>query len=213
MPDRRHVAVLAGLAGYVLCTVTADLVNPDWSPVETMISHYVHARAGWLIPAALLALAAASALLTRLVEPVAPRAALVPLRIWTAAVTVGAVFPADPYGRWDQPPTVPGLLHGLAALTAFTVLPGAAVSLTLARRPITRPAAVLAALTVPAYLLLLAAFADVQDGPSVTVGGWESLIGATERLMLWIYVGWLAVTAAVIRPPATAAPPVRAGRH
>lgn len=213
MPDRRHVAVLAGLAGYVLFTVTADLVNPDWSPVETMISHYVHARAGWLIPAGLLSLAAASALVTRLVEPVAPRAALVLLRIWTAAVLVGAVFPADPYGRWDQPPTVPGLLHGLAALTAFTVLPGAAVSLTLARRPITRPAAVLAALTVPAYLLLLAAFADVQDGPSVTWGGWESLIGLTERLMLWIYVGWLAVTAAMIRPPAAVAPPVRAGRH
>ena len=28
----------------------ADVINPDWSPAEAMISHYVHAPyGGWLV--------------------------------------------------------------------------------------------------------------------------------------------------------------------
>ncbi|BEL04920.1 hypothetical protein Q0Z83_031110 [Actinoplanes sichuanensis] len=185
------VLILAALGGYLLLTLTADLLNPDWNPVETMVSHYVHARAGWLIPAALLCLAAASALLTRLIRAHAPRTTVVLLRIWTLAVLAGAIFPADPYGRWDRPPSIAGLLHGLAALTAFTVLPAAALTL----RPRT------AALTVAPYLLLLVAFYDVQDGPTLTFGGHESLIGAAERLTLWTYVAWLAGTALSHRRP------------
>jgi hypothetical protein len=197
--DRRSIPVLAALGGYLLFSITADLINPGWNPAETMVSHYVHApRAGWLIPAALACLATAGALLTRLIGP-AGRPGRVLLRIWTVAVLAGAVFPADPPGRWDQPPTVAGLVHGLAALTAFTVLPAAALTLTLTRRPVSGPAAVTAALTVLTYLLLVAAFVDVQDGPSLTVGAAESLIGLAERVALWAYVAWLAATAAGAR--------------
>ena len=87
-----------------------------------MVSHYVHARAGRLIPAGLLSLAAATALLLTLMTR-------------TAAGT--------------------------------------------------RTRAVL--------------FADVTDGPSLAVGGYESLIGLAERLTLWSFVAWLAVTAAGLR--------------
>ncbi|MEU8658253.1 DUF998 domain-containing protein [Actinoplanes philippinensis] len=198
MIDRRAGAVLAALGAYLACTVTADLVNPGWSPVERMVSHYVHGRAGWLIPVALLSLATGSALLSVLLAPVAPRRTVLLLRVWTVAVLAGAVFPADAYGRWDQPPSVSGLLHGLAALTAFTVLPAAALSMT--TRPVSRPAAVTAALTVVTLLLLVAAFVDVQNGPSLTVAGRDSLIGLAERVMLWTYVAWLAVTATTTRP-------------
>jgi hypothetical protein len=45
-------------------------------------------------------------------------------------VLLGAVLPADPYGQWDQPPTPAGLVHGITGLTAVTVLPAAAVVLT-----------------------------------------------------------------------------------
>ncbi len=197
--DRRSIAVLAALGGYLLFSITADLVNPTWNPADTMVSHYVHApRAGWLIPAALACLATAGALLTRLLPPDTPTGRVL-LRVWTAAVLTATVFPADPPGRWDRPPTVAGLVHGLAALTAFTVLPAAAITLTRARRPITGPAAVTATLTVLTYLLLVAAFVDVQDGPSLTVGSGESLIGLAERVALWAYVAWLAVTAAGAR--------------
>jgi hypothetical protein len=200
--DRRSIPVLAAAGGYLLLTLTADLLNPGWSPVETMVSHYVHARGGWLIPAALLSLAAAGALLTRLLRPTATPLTRMLLRIWALAVLAGALFPADPPGRWDQPPTVAGMTHGLAAVAAFTVLPVAAIAATRTRQPVTRPATVTAALTVLTYLLLVAAFLDVQGGPSLTIGGWDSLIGLIERVTLWSYVAWLAVTAAGTRRPA-----------
>lgn len=95
----RRVAdgVLAGLALSLIGFAVADAINPEWSPVEVMISHYVHApRGGWLIPAGVLGLAVASAPLTWLVA-VSTRGArrgVALLGVWTAALVVGGVFPA-----------------------------------------------------------------------------------------------------------------------
>lgn len=66
-----------------------------------MVSHYVHARHGWLIPVALLSLAAGSALLVR---PLASRL----LGVWTAAVLVFAVGDVQ-----DGPSLIAGSLIGL----------------------------------------------------------------------------------------------------
>ena len=200
-------AVLAGLTGYVAAAGTADFINPDWSPVESMVSHYVHARAGWLITVALLSLAAASAVLLRLAatRTRGGRLGLWLLGTWTASVLLGGVFPADPYGRWDQPPTLAGMVHGIAGLIAFVALPAAAVILTRTWRrdprwrPVARPLTVAAALTVASFLALMVTFFDVQGGPSLSVGPWESLVGLTERLMLWSCVAWLAIGAAGLR--------------
>jgi Protein of unknown function (DUF998) len=194
-------AILVGLTGFVAAAGTADLANPDWSPVESMVSHYVHARAGWLITVALLSLAAASAVLLRLAasRTRGGRLGLWLLGVWTAGVLLGAVFPTDPYGQWDQPPTPAGMVHGIAGLIAFVVLPAAAVVLTRTWRrdrrwrPVARPLTVAAALTVTTFLALMIAFFDVQGGPSLSVGPWERLIGLAERLMLWSCVAWLAV--------------------
>src|ERR671918_3074992 len=60
-------AVVALLAAPVAIAIT-DLNNPQWSWLEYMASHYVHGRAGWLIPLALGSVAAGSALLTLLVR-------------------------------------------------------------------------------------------------------------------------------------------------
>lgn len=197
------LAVLAGLAGYVAAAGAADLANPDRSPVESMVSHYVHAEAGWLITVALLSLAVASALLLRLVatRTRGGRPGLWLLGVWTACVLLGGAFPADPYGRWDQPPTPAGMIHGIAGLTAFAVLPVAAALLTRTwrRDPRWRPVAgalgVASALTATMFLALVVAFVDVQGGPSLSVGPWDSLIGLVERLTLTSYVAWLAVAA------------------
>jgi hypothetical protein len=49
--------------------------------------------------------------------------------------------------------------------------------------------------TITTFLAWLVAFFDIQGGPSLSVGHWESLIGFAERLMLWSYVAWLAIAA------------------
>jgi hypothetical protein len=194
--------VLAGLTGFLVMAGAADLVNPGWSPVESMVSHYVHARAGWLITVALLSLAAASAALLRRAAGRAGRLGPALLGVWAACVLVGAVFPSDPPGSWDRPPTPSGLAHGVAALVAFVALPSAAVVLTRRwrrdpcwPRPVARLLSVAAALTVVSLLAFAVLFADVTDGPSLTFGPWESLVGLAERVMLCCYVGWLAVAA------------------
>ncbi|GIE92073.1 DUF998 domain-containing protein [Actinoplanes regularis] len=186
----------------------ADWINPGWSPAETMISYYVHApRGGWLIPLGVLVLAAASGTLTWLAAAYTRggRAGLALLGVWTAALVVGGVFPADPPGRWDQPPSTAGALHGVAALLAFAVLPAAAVVLSRVwrRDPRWRPIAgglsVLAALTVVAFVLFMITFFDVQGGPSLGAGPWATVTGLAERLMVWTYVGWLALAACGLR--------------
>lgn len=204
--------VLSGLALSLLAFAVADLVNPAWSPVETMISHYVHApRGGWLIPAGTLVLGVASAASTWLIAAYTGRgtgrgrAGVALLGVWSVALLVAAVFPTDPPGRWDQPPTVAGMLHGSAAMLAFAALPAAA--LVLGRvwrrdprlRPLRGAAAVATALSITAYLLFMVTFVDVHDGPSLAVGGWETLTGLAERSMVWAYAGWLAVVACGLR--------------
>lgn len=200
-------AVIFALCGYPVASVAADLMNPHWSPVERMVSYYVHARAGWLVTVALLSLSVASAVLLRLAvhRTQGGRAGLWLLGTWTIAVLLGGVFPVDPYGQWDRPPTPAGVVHGLAGLIAFVSLPTAAVALTRTWRrdprwpPVTRPLIVATVVTTTTFLAWLVAFIDVQSGPSLSAGRWESLVGLAERLMLWSYVAWLAIAAVGLR--------------
>ncbi len=208
---RRRIAVdgaLGGLAASLVGFAVADLVNPDWSPVEAMISHYVHApRGGWLIPAGVLVMAAASATLVPLLaaHTRGGRAGLALLGAWTAALAVAGVFPTDPPGHWDQPPTTAGILHGVAGLLAFATLPAAAVVLSRVWRrdprwrPVAGALAVTAAVSVGAFALFMITFVDVQGGPSLAVGPWATVTGLAERVMVWAHVGWLAVAAGGLR--------------
>jgi hypothetical protein len=97
------------------------------------------------------------------------------------------------------------MVHGIAGMLAFAVLPAAAVLLTRAWRrdprwrPVARALCVAAALTVATFLALAVVLVDVLDGPSLTAGPWESLVGLAERLALWSYVAWLAIAAAGLR--------------
>jgi hypothetical protein len=186
----------------------ADLINPDWSPAEAMISHYVHApRGGWLIPLGVLVMAVASGTLTWLVAAYTRggRFGLGLLGVWTAGLLVAGVFPADPPGQWDQPPTTAGALHGVAGPLAFAVLPAAAVVLSRVWRrdprwrPVAGGLAVTTALSVAAYVLFMITFFDVMGGPSLAVGAWSTVTGLAERVMVWAYVGWLVVAAVGLR--------------
>jgi hypothetical protein len=200
--------VLGGLALPLIGFAVADLINPDWSPVEAMISHYVHApHGGWLIPLGTLSMAVASGTLTWLAAAYTRggRAGLALLGVWTAGLLVAGVFPTDPPGRWDQPPTMAGTLHGVAALLAFMTLPAAAIALSRAWRrdprwrPVASGLAVIAAWSVVTLALFMITFFDVMGGPSLAIGAWSTVTGLAERVMVWAYVGWLVVAAAGLR--------------
>jgi hypothetical protein len=200
--------VLAGLILPLIGFAVADVINPEWSPAEAMISHYVHApHGGWLISLGLLSMAVASGTLTGLAAAYTRggRVGPVLLGVWTAALLVAGVFPADPPGRWTQSPTMAGALHGFAGMLAFAMLPAAAVVLrrVWGRDPRWRPVAAgltaTAALSVAAFVLFMITFVDVLDGPSLAVGPWATVTGFAERVMVWAYVGWLAVAAAGLR--------------
>ncbi|MFY1687136.1 DUF998 domain-containing protein [Plantactinospora sp. WMMB782] len=202
-------ATAVGLALPFVGFAMADLGAAGWSPVERMVSHYVHApRVGWLIPVGLLVLSAASAGLLRLAagRTRGGRVGLGLLGVWSVAVGVGAVFPADPYGSWDRPPSPAGLVHGTAGLVAFGVLPAAAVLLVRVwwrdpRWRRARPAlAVSTVLVVAALLGFVVVGVDVMtDGPSFTVGDYAGVAGFAERVLLWSYAGWLGTVAISLR--------------
>ena len=103
-----------------------------------------------MIPVGVLSMAVASATLTWLAAAYTRggRAGLALLSVWTAALLVSGVFPTDPPGQWDEPPTMPGALHGIGGLLAFTALPAAAVALSRVWRRDPRWAPVAGALAV-----------------------------------------------------------------
>jgi len=177
--------------------VTVDLLNPQWDPVEVMASHYVNGRAGGLIPASLTAIGIGSALITAIVWPARTGRWL--LASWCTAVLVAAALPADPPGNWDQPMSLAAMVHGVAGMVAFLVLPVAAILLArrrsgLASRPVRLGAAVLAVVGIGHWVTFL----DVLDGPSLIIGG-HSVVGLTERVLIFAGLGWLAALAISVR--------------
>ncbi|MEU6297333.1 DUF998 domain-containing protein [Streptomyces erythrochromogenes] len=185
----------------VLAMAAVELLNPEYHLVSETLSRYVHGTAGWLLPAALLAVGAASALLVVRLGAGTRRAGRAALVVWTAGVLVAALFPADPPGRWSRP-SLSELVHGNAAFLAFAALPTAAVLLrgTLTdRRPGLRaPLNVLTAASVTATAALAVFLVDVMHGgPSLGLGGAPTLVGLAERLVLAADFGWIAVALTV----------------
>jgi hypothetical protein len=211
-----HVRAGAAVAVVALLTapvaiVVADVSNPQWNWLEYMASHFVHGRAGWLIPLALVGVAAGSAVLTLLLGATGStgsrggRVGAWLLAIWSAAVALAAVFPADPPEQWDRPPSPAGMVHGLAGMTAFLVLPLAATVLTRAWwrvpqwRPVRAALTLTATLVVVTFVLFMVTWIDVLGGPGLSVGSHPTLAGLAERLLLWTGLAWLCVTAVGLR--------------
>ncbi|MGW4055672.1 DUF998 domain-containing protein [Streptomyces sp. NPDC004779] len=185
---------LALIGAGALAMAAVELLNPGYDLVSEALSRYVHGTAGVLLPAALLAVGAASAVLAARLRGGAGRVAVA---LWAAGIMIAGVFPADPPGHHHRPSTSE-LVHGSAAFLAFAALPAAALLL---RRTLTaaRPrlrtalnALALASLLGTAALAVL--LADVMDGgPSLGLGGAPTLLGLVERLVLAADLAWVAV--------------------
>jgi len=192
-------AAIIGFTAAAAAIGLADALNPQWDWVADLASYYVHGRGGWLVTAGLAVIGAGSLGLAVLIPPVRGRWALVG---WSLAVLVGAVFPADPPGHWDRPPTPAGAVHGIAGLTAFVLLPVAAGLLAVGlpawwpdRRRLRAAAALVVAASVPFWVTLV----DVMGGPSLTLAGHASLVGLAERVLLLAGLAWLAMLALAVR--------------
>ena len=182
--------------------MVADALNPQWDWVADLASYYVHGRGGWLVTAGLAVIGAGSLGLAVRSHRYGVGGHLVG---WSLAVLAGAVFPADPPGHWDRPPTLAGAVHGLAGLTAFVLLPA---------RPDCSPSACRGGPSggptgdgcgrwprwccwrvSPFWVTLV----DVMGGPSLTLAGHASVVGLAERVLLLAGLGWLAALALAVR--------------
>src|SRR5262245_26386593 len=192
--------VLAGLAAFVTATVALHALQPSLSPRDEAVSYYMHGRGGAFLTAGLLALGLASiALVAALGDTVDGPGARIGrwlLGTWSLGVVLGALFPADPPGHWNEPPSIAGIIHGNAALIAFVALPIGALCLAGSFRRDPRWASrarLLRALALASAASLLLFFASlapvfVRPGPPV-------LLGLSERVVLALYVAWLAAAA------------------
>jgi hypothetical protein len=198
--------VLAGLTVFLAATAALHGLQPSLSPRDEAVSYYVHGAGGGLLTAGLLALGLASVALVGAlrdtVEGPGARLGRGLLGIWSVGVVLGAIFPADPPGRWTGPPSLAGIIHGNAALAAFVALPVGALCLarSFRRDPRWAPSArLLRALAVACAVSLPLFFASlvpvfVRPGPPV-------LLGLSERVLLALYVAWLASVALALPDP------------
>ena len=196
-----RVAVLIGLFTFTLIIVVLHVLQPALSPRDEAISYYVHGSHGWLLTVGLIALGVASLVLTAGLATDGPGAK--PgrwlLAIWGTGALLGGLFPADPPGNWSAPPTVAGAIHGTASMVALLALPAGALFLarSFRRDPRWKDAArLLFGLAVATVVSLVAFYVSlvpvfIRPGPPI-------LLGLSERILMGVYVAWLAVAAATL---------------
>ena len=182
--------------------VLMHVVQPTLNPVDVAVSYYMNGRLGVVLGIGLVALGIGSLSLAAGLRATFGRgranAGLWLLLVWGAGCIVGGIFPPDPYGQWDQPPSLPGMVHGMAGLLAFLAFSPAAWLLS--RRiaaPVTtttRPR-VLKRLAGLSFLVLLTFFVCLvpvfADGPPFA-------LGLVERVLLTLDLGWVAVASSIV---------------
>jgi hypothetical protein len=187
-----------------LALAALHVVQPELSPLTEAMSYYVHGAYGWLLTVALLSIGVSSLALTvglaTLVHGKLASVGLCLLAVWSIGTILGGMFPADPPGNWDKPPTVAGAIHGIAAIVAITAFSPAAVliSRSVRKARISGMDFLLTALAAASVVSFIAFFGSLlpvflRPGPPV-------LLGLTERILLAVYAAWIGVAAVGLLP-------------
>jgi hypothetical membrane protein len=191
---------LAGTAACVTSMAAMHLLQPHLSPVDVALSYYMNGRFGWMLRVGLVALGVGSLTLVIALRQCCVRttggAGISLLVVWSVGAIIGGVFPPDPYGQWSEPPSLSGMIHGVAALVAFLAFAPAAwlVGHNLRRvRPMPAAARVLAPLAI-LYTASLAAFIGCLA--PVFQNRAPYALGLVERGLIAVLVAWI-VSAAV----------------
>ena len=172
------------------------VVQPDLSPIDDAMSYYMNGRLGWMFGLGLVCLGGGSLCIAYglhvLLSSTRPWLGSLLFALWGAGAVIGGLFPPDPRGHWDAPPSVAGMIHGGAAMVAFIAFPAAAVLLS---RRITSsavsfgwtrllgPVAWLSAACLCVFFFCLA--------PAILANRAPYVLGLVERLLVVLYVVWI----------------------
>ena len=190
---------LVGSSAFVTSVAVMHVVQPELPPVDVAVSYYLNGRWGWWLGAGLVALGIGSvslAVALRRAVPSVGGPGFWLLVIWGMGAVLGGIFPPDPYGHWDRPPSIAGMVHGVSALLAFVAFPAAAwlLSRRLAVHPrISARAPLLEKLAGACAACLIVFFACLAP---VFQDRAPYVLGLVERVLITAVVAWL-VTAAV----------------
>jgi hypothetical membrane protein len=196
---------IVGVATFVLAVLALHILQPGLNPRDEAVSYYVHGRLGSLLTVGLIALGIGSlCLMFGLVRTTDGRWARTGrwlVVVWAVGALLAGVFPADPPGHWNEPPSVAGMIHGNAAILAILALPLGAIFLSRSfyqDEQWQRERSMFLGLAVATGISLIFFMASlvpvfVRPGPPI-------LLGLTERVLLVVYAAWLvAVGVGVIK--------------
>lgn len=208
----RTLSTLASVGiGQVLlfgvCSVMMHVVQSDLNPIDDAMSYYMNGRLGWVFGFGLVALGSGSLCIAYAlhVVPVLPaslgqRFGAVLFALWGCGTVVGGLFPPDPRGHWDEPPSLSGAIHGGAAMVALVAFPAAAVLLsrrftssaaTVGARRLLSPVAWLGAASLLALFLCLA--------PAIVANRAPYVLGLVERVLILVYMVWIVAAAMSVK--------------
>ena len=200
--DQFHRVSVAGAGLFVASVGLMHAVQPELSPVDMAVSYYMTGRLGWALGAGLIFLGIASLSLAlgfrHCLTPAGAGAGLWLFVVWAIGVIICGLFPPDPPGHWDEPPSVSGMIHGVVALIALLAFSPAAwlLSRRLAGLPHQRlDARILESLAILCALCLLAFFVCLMP---VFANRAPYALGFVERVLLALNVGWLVIAAVSI---------------
>jgi len=179
----RASLVCVGL--FASSVIVMHVVQPELSPVHMAVSYYMNGRLGWMLGAGLVLLGLGSLALAFAVRTRArSKAGWCLLTVWGVGAIVGGIFPPDPPNHWDEPSSVSGMIHGVAAMIAFLAFPFGAWLLS--RTIVERALAISCVVALVVFFFCLApVFANRPP----------HVLGLIERLLLVLYLAWLAATA------------------
>ncbi|MUG43731.1 DUF998 domain-containing protein [Paenibacillus woosongensis] len=123
---KTHLLGYAGFSGIFIFAISILLLH-GWQPEISIrydaMSYYVYGQLGWLLWAGLLGLGLGSLALAagfwRIQQGAYARVGILCAGIWGTGLLIAAIFPTDPKGSWNQPPSTRGMIHFAAAILAF----------------------------------------------------------------------------------------------
>jgi Protein of unknown function (DUF998) len=196
-----------------VCSLVMHLVQPDLSPIDDAMSYYMNGRLGWVFGLGLVALGIGSLCIAYglhvMLASSGQRFGSLLFALWGFGAIIGGLFPPDPRGHWDEPPSLSGMIHGGAAMVAFLAFPAAAVLLSRrVRHPpvfgqtrLLTPVAWLGAASLVAFFLCLA--------PAIVANRPPYVLGLVERVLIMVYLIWIGAAGLVVKSAAR----LRSGRH
>jgi hypothetical protein len=188
---------MTGFGIFATAIILLHYFQPDLFPLNGAMSYYVHGSQGSLLIVGLLALGIGSLSLTLVLKNLLGgrrgQIGYLLLLIWSIGVMTGAIFPADPPGNWDKPPTLSGMIHGNVALLAFLAFPFGALLISKTLGDFKKNSRV-NALFIFALLSLISLFLFFASViPAIVSPGPPKLLGLTERVLFICYISWLSI--------------------